>query len=106
VAADPFGEVSIKILCADRKRREMTCRSKLEPGAHIPFRKRPEIEQPLVLEESAEDHDGVANGCRLHVAHPRLAPREFLAERRGTVRGLSSAQTPRRYHAACETERF
>jgi anti-sigma factor ChrR (cupin superfamily) len=38
----------------------MTCLLKLEPGAHIPFHKHPEIEQSLVLEGSVEDHDGIA----------------------------------------------
>jgi anti-sigma factor ChrR (cupin superfamily) len=55
-----FEKVSIKVLYEDAKRGEMTCLLKLEPGAHIPFHKHPEIEQSLVLEGSVEDHDGVA----------------------------------------------
>src|SRR5277367_5400039 len=53
-------KVSIKVLYEDPERGEMTCLLKLEPGAHIPFHKHPEIEQTLVLEGSVEDHDGVA----------------------------------------------
>lgn len=55
-----FDKVSIKVLYEDAERGEMTCLLKLEPGAHIPFHKHPEIEQSLVLEGSVEDHDGVA----------------------------------------------
>jgi anti-sigma factor ChrR (cupin superfamily) len=55
-----FEKVSIKVLYEDADRGEMTCLLKLEPGAHIPFHKHPEIEQSLVLEGSVEDHDGVA----------------------------------------------
>ena len=55
-----FEKVSIKVLYEDPERGEMTCLLKLEPGAHIPFHKHPEIEQTLVLEGSVEDHDGVA----------------------------------------------
>ncbi len=55
-----FEKVSIKVLYEDAERGEMTCLLKLEPGAHIPFHKHPEIEQSLVLEGSVEDHDGVA----------------------------------------------
>jgi anti-sigma factor ChrR (cupin superfamily) len=55
-----FERVSIKVLYEDAGRGEMTCLLKLEPGAHIPFHKHPEIEQSLVLEGSVEDHDGVA----------------------------------------------
>jgi len=55
-----FDKVSIKVLYEDKERGEMTCLLKLEPGAHIPFHKHPEIEQSLVLEGSVEDHDGVA----------------------------------------------
>jgi anti-sigma factor ChrR (cupin superfamily) len=39
----------------------MTCLLKLEPGAHIPFHKHPELEQTLVLEGAVYDHDGI---CR------------------------------------------
>lgn len=55
-----FDKVSIKVLYENAERGEMTCLLKLEPGAHIPFHKHPEIEQSLVLEGSVEDHDGVA----------------------------------------------
>lgn len=55
-----FEKVSIKVLYENAERGEMTCLLKLEPGAHIPFHKHPEIEQTLVLEGSVEDHDGVA----------------------------------------------
>ena len=55
-----FDKVSIKVLYEDAARGEMTCLLKLEPGAHIPFHKHPEIEQSLVLEGSVQDHDGVA----------------------------------------------
>jgi len=55
-----FEKVSIKVLYENAERGEMTCLLKLEPGAHIPFHKHPEIEQSLVLEGSVEDHDGVA----------------------------------------------
>jgi anti-sigma factor ChrR (cupin superfamily) len=55
-----FDKVSIKVLYEDPERGEMTCLLKLEPGAHIPFHKHPEIEQSLVLEGSVQDHDGVA----------------------------------------------
>jgi anti-sigma factor ChrR (cupin superfamily) len=55
-----FEKVSIKVLYEDADRGEMTCLLKLEPGAHIPFHKHPEIEQSLVLEGSVEDHDGIA----------------------------------------------
>jgi anti-sigma factor ChrR (cupin superfamily) len=55
-----FDKVSIKVLYEDAERGEMTCLLKLEPGAHIPFHKHPEIEQSFVLEGSVEDHDGTA----------------------------------------------
>jgi anti-sigma factor ChrR (cupin superfamily) len=55
-----FKKVSIKVLYEDPERGEMTCLLKLEPGAHIPFHKHPEIEQSFVLEGSVEDHDGIA----------------------------------------------
>ena len=34
---------------------------KLEPGAHLPFHKHPELEQAYVLEGSMYDHDGVCH---------------------------------------------
>lgn len=56
-----FDKVSIKVLYENAERGEMTCLLKLEPGAHIPFHKHPEVEQSWVLEGSVEDHDGIAN---------------------------------------------
>ena len=55
-----FDKVSIKVLYENPERGEMTCLLKLEPGAHIPFHKHPEVEQSWILEGSVEDHDGVA----------------------------------------------
>jgi anti-sigma factor ChrR (cupin superfamily) len=55
-----FDKVSIKVLYENPERGEMTCLLKLEPGAHIPFHRHPEVEQSWVLEGSVEDHDGVA----------------------------------------------
>ncbi|HTZ37470.1 MAG TPA: cupin domain-containing protein [Stellaceae bacterium] len=55
-----FDKVSIKVLYENAERGEMTCLLKLEPGAHIPFHRHPEVEQSWVLEGSVEDHDGVA----------------------------------------------
>jgi len=55
-----FAKVSIKVLYENAERGEMTCLLKLEPGAHIPFHKHPEVEQSWVLEGSVQDHDGVA----------------------------------------------
>jgi anti-sigma factor ChrR (cupin superfamily) len=56
-----FDKVSIKVLYENAERGEMTCLLRLEPGAHIPFHKHPEVEQSWVLEGSVEDHDGVAH---------------------------------------------
>jgi anti-sigma factor ChrR (cupin superfamily) len=36
----------------------MTCLIKLDPGAHLPMHKHPELEQAFVLEGSMADHDG------------------------------------------------
>jgi anti-sigma factor ChrR (cupin superfamily) len=55
-----FDKVSIKVLYENPERGEMTCLLKLEPGAHIPFHRHPEVEQSWVLEGSVQDHDGVA----------------------------------------------
>ncbi|MBN9491615.1 MAG: cupin domain-containing protein [Alphaproteobacteria bacterium] len=55
-----FEKITIKVLYEDAGKGEMTCLLKLEPGAHVPFHKHPEIEQSFVLEGSVEDHDGVA----------------------------------------------
>ena len=56
-----FEKTWIKVLYEDQSKGEMTCLLKLEPGAHIPFHKHPELEQTLVLEGSVYDHDGI---CR------------------------------------------
>jgi quercetin dioxygenase-like cupin family protein len=56
-----FDKVWIKILYEDRSKGESTVLIKLEPGAHLPFHKHPELEQAYVLEGSMYDHDGV---CR------------------------------------------
>lgn len=56
-----FDKVWIKTLYEDRSKGESTVLIKLEPGAHLPFHKHPELEQAYVLEGSMYDHDGV---CR------------------------------------------
>lgn len=56
-----FEKVWIKVLYEDRAKGESTVLIKLEPGAHLPFHKHPELEQAYVLEGSMYDHDGV---CR------------------------------------------
>jgi anti-sigma factor ChrR (cupin superfamily) len=56
-----FPKTRIKVLYEDKAKGEMTCLIKLEPGAHIPFHRHPELEQALVLEGSMYDHDGI---CR------------------------------------------
>lgn len=56
-----FEKTWIKVLYEDKAKGEMTCMIKLEPGAHVPFHKHPELEQALVLEGSMYDHDGI---CR------------------------------------------
>ncbi len=58
--ATRFEKISIKVLYENPERGEMTCLLKLEPGAHVPFHKHPEIEQTLVLEGAVQDHDGIA----------------------------------------------
>lgn len=55
-----FDKVSIKVLYENVELGEMTCLLKMEPGAHIPFHKHPELEQTYVLSGSMRDHDGVA----------------------------------------------
>ena len=54
-----FDKVWIKTLYEDRSKGESTVLIKLEPGAHLPFHKHPELEQAYVLEGSMYDHDGV-----------------------------------------------
>jgi anti-sigma factor ChrR (cupin superfamily) len=99
-----FEKVSIKVLYEDAKRGEMTCLLKLEPGAHIPFHKHPEIEQSLVLEGSVEDHDGVATvgdyvwrkPGSLHDNHSPGGAVLFAVYRKPNIY----------YHAAKETDGF
>lgn len=57
-AKTQFDKVWIKVLYEDKPKGEMTCLIKLEPGAHLPFHKHPELEQAYVLEGSMWDHDG------------------------------------------------
>jgi quercetin dioxygenase-like cupin family protein len=56
-----FDKVWIKTLYEDRAKGESTVLIKLEPGAHLPFHKHPELEQAYVLEGSMYDHDGVCH---------------------------------------------
>ena len=49
-----FEKITIKVLYEDAGKGEMTCLLKLEPGAHVPFHKHPEIEQSFVLEGSVD----------------------------------------------------
>ena len=56
-----FDKVWIKTLYEDRFKGESTVRIKLDPGAHLPFHKHPELEQAYVLEGSMYDHDGVCH---------------------------------------------
>src|SRR3954447_2730842 len=56
-----FDGISIKVLYEDKPKGEMTCLLKWEPGAILPMRKHPEIEQTYVIEGSFYDHDGI---CR------------------------------------------
>ena len=53
-----FEKVWIKVLYEDKSKGEMTCLIKLDPGAHLPMHKHPELEQAFVLEGSMGDHDG------------------------------------------------
>lgn len=53
-----FDKVWLKVLYEDRAKGESTVLIKLEPGAHLPFHKHPELEQAYVLEGSMYDHDG------------------------------------------------
>jgi quercetin dioxygenase-like cupin family protein len=56
-----FDKVWIKVLYEDRSKGESTVLIKLDPGAHLPFHKHPELEQAYVLEGSMYDYDGT---CR------------------------------------------
>lgn len=56
-----FDKVWIKTLYEDKTKGESTVLIKLEPGAHLPFHKHPELEQAYVLEGSMYDHDGTCS---------------------------------------------
>lgn len=56
-----FDKVWLKTLYEDKAKGESTVLIKLEPGAHLPFHKHPELEQAYVLEGSMHDHDGTCN---------------------------------------------
>ena len=56
-----FDKAWIKTLYEDKAKGESTVLIKLEPGAHLPFHKHPELEQAYVLEGSMYDHDGVCS---------------------------------------------
>lgn len=60
-ARTQFDKIWIKTLYEDSAKGESTVLIKLEPGAHLPLHKHPELEQAYVLEGSMYDHDGV---CR------------------------------------------
>ena len=99
-----FDKVSIKVLYEDREKGEMTCLLKLEPGAHIPFHKHPEVEQSLVLEGSVEDHDGVANAGDYIWRIPGSMHENFSPE--GAVLFAVYRKANIYYHAARETAGF
>ena len=56
-----FDKVWLKILYENKEKGESTVLLKLEPGAHLPFHKHPELEQAWVLEGSMYDHDGTCS---------------------------------------------
>jgi len=56
-----FDKVWLKILYEDKDKGESTVLIKLEPGAHLPFHRHPELEQAYVLEGSMYDHDGMCS---------------------------------------------
>src|SRR5271155_2777556 len=87
-----FEKVSIKVLYEDPERGEMTCLLKLEPGAHIPFHKHPEIEQTLVLEDSVEDHDGIATAGDYIWRKPGSLHDNTSPGGRRVVRGVSQTE--------------
>lgn len=60
-SATQFEKTWIKVLYENPKKGEMTCLIRLDPGAHIPFHRHPELEQAFVLQGSMHDHDGI---CR------------------------------------------
>jgi anti-sigma factor ChrR (cupin superfamily) len=99
-----FEKVSIKVLYEDPERGEMTCLLKLEPGAHIPFHKHPEIEQTLIPEGSVEDHDGVATaGDYIWRKRGSLHDNRSLG---GAVLFAVNRKPNLYYHAAKETPGF
>ena len=53
-----FDKVWLKVLYENKEKGESTVLIKLEPGAHLPYHKHPELEQAYVLEGSMYDHDG------------------------------------------------
>jgi anti-sigma factor ChrR (cupin superfamily) len=53
-----FDKVWLKVLYEDKEKGESTVLIKLEPGAHLPYHRHPELEQAYVLEGSMYDHDG------------------------------------------------
>lgn len=53
-----FDKVWLKVLYENKEKGESTVLVKLEPGAHLPYHKHPELEQAYVLEGSMYDHDG------------------------------------------------
>ena len=56
-----FDKVWLKVLYENKEKGESTVLVKLEPGAHLPYHKHPELEQAYVLEGSMYDHDGTCS---------------------------------------------
>ena len=56
--ATQIDKVWLKVLYEDKAKGESTVLTKLDPGAHLPFHRHPELEQAYVLEGSMYDHDG------------------------------------------------
>lgn len=56
-----FDKVWLKVLYENKEKGESTVLVKLEPGAHLPYHKHPELEQAYVLEGSMYDHDGICS---------------------------------------------
>ena len=56
-----FDKVWLKVLYENKEKGESTVLIKLEPGAHLPYHKHPELEQAYVLEGSMYDHDGTCS---------------------------------------------
>lgn len=59
--ATQFEKVWIKTLYENKEKGESTVLLKLEPGAHLPFHRHPELEQAYVFEGSMYDHDGICH---------------------------------------------